>query len=111
MKICPKCENEISDELFNRIVECFFCGNPDFSDITGRAPSKTGPRSKLELVFIASMGLIVGLAMQSVMAFRRSVEEGFASLGPLFVAILIYHRLQLEKLRRSALETPKEDEK
>ncbi len=32
MKLCPNCGNEISDELFEKINECFFCGNPDFSE-------------------------------------------------------------------------------
>jgi len=100
MKTCPKCENETSDELFNKLRECYFCGNPDFSGIT-----KTDLRFKLELVCIVTTAFITILAAQSMMAFLQSTEEGIASLGPLFLAKLIYYYFRRElKLRDSTLK-------
>ena len=32
IKVCPRCENETSEEILNDIGGCYFCGNTDFSE-------------------------------------------------------------------------------
>ena len=32
MKVCPRCDNETSEEILNEVGGCYFCGNTDFSE-------------------------------------------------------------------------------
>ena len=38
VKFCPRCGNETSEEILKDIGDCFFCGNPDFSEEAYRLP-------------------------------------------------------------------------
>lgn len=88
MKTCPKCKNETSDELFHKLKKCFFCGDPTFSGFT-----YSNRDSRLDLISLANITIISILVVQSIMAFRRSIPEGIASIVPLFLLVLVYYYL------------------